>query len=154
MGARLEQLGTAMRRQRGGMAERHRIMRLCLAVGAEPGGVVGCGRRELQNGCGISSAGGVVDDPGKLRRILRARAQRAEDAGVQLVAAQRRQRILDGATGQFVPEGDGAVVQRDDPGGEQVMNGEEHRPACRFEKRQIRARGNDRGQLAEIVGEG
>jgi hypothetical protein len=97
------------------MAQRHGEMRFRLAVCAEAGGVLACGRREAEHGDSVSGAGGVVDEPRQLRGVLAADVQCGEDAGVQLAAAQRRQRILDGAPGQLVPERYGTLVQGENP---------------------------------------
>ncbi len=86
-------------------------MRFRFPVCAEARGLPGRGRRQAEHGRGVSGARGVVDEPRELGGILAAGTQRGQDASVQLPAAQRGQRILDGAPGQLVPEGDGALVQ-------------------------------------------
>src|SRR5262249_54455456 len=107
----------------GCVAKRQGEMSLRLPMRAEPGGVLGCERRQPEQGGGIASSGGMVDQPCQVRRLLAAGPQRSQDAGVQLATSQRRQLILDGASSELMAKGDSAVVEGDNPRSQQVVEG-------------------------------
>ena len=69
-------------------------------------------RRELDDRRAVAGLHRVVHDALDVRRLRP--AQRLHDPRVERAAAQARQRRLDGAAGQLVPEREPAVAQHDD----------------------------------------
>jgi len=91
-------------------------MRFRLAVCAEAGGVLACGRREAEHGHSVSGAGGVVDEPRQLRGVL------AADAPVRRGMRACSSRLRSGGSvssmarrASFVPERYGTLVQGENP---------------------------------------
>jgi len=76
----------------------------------------------------------VVDQPCELCGILTSGAQRREDAGVQVAAAQRWQGVLDRLPGELMPEDDGAILEGEDSGAEQIVERRERFSRRRFKQ--------------------
>jgi len=93
----------------------------------------------------------VVDQPCELCGILTSGAQRREDAGVQVAAAQRWQRVLDRLPGESCRKTT-APSSRKDSGAEQIVERRERFSRRRF-KHDSSTREERPTQLAEIAGQ-
>ena len=73
---------------------------------AERRGALGGGRCVTEHRAGVAGSLGVVCQPGEIGRAVGWLGERRERAAVQLQLPVRRHRLLDGETGELVPEGD------------------------------------------------